>query len=205
MQDDVCDAGWVCIDGKCHCSEGSEPPTERPRLECRRVYMRMFARSGTFNLRFRHLNSQRFSRSHSHFVHPAPVVLPHAQPSVPTHLVLHHALSSHMSSYLDQHRRLCVGVHAKLNVWCRACRSQVLGHRLRSGFVCVRREGVRGSSKRCHAHLARHQVVGSSLQQQTQNMSSHMQNMEVWRVTDRNVGRLRYQRTLGFVDDPHDT
>ena len=148
MQDDVCDDGWVCIDGKCHCSDGSKPPTERPRLECRRVYMRMFARSGTFNLRFRHLNSERFSRSRLHFVHPAPVVLPHAQPSVPMHLVLHHALSSHMSSCLDQHRRLCVGVHAKLNVWCRACRSQVLGHRLRSGFVCVRREGVRGVFKK---------------------------------------------------------
>ena len=136
MQDDVCDDGWVCIDGKCHCSEGSEPPTERPRLECRRVYMRRFARSGTFNSRFRHLNSQRFSRSHSHFVLPAPVVLPHAQPSVPMHFVLHHALTSHMSSCLDQHRRLCVGVHAKLNVWCRARRSQVPGHRLRSG-LCV--------------------------------------------------------------------
>ena len=96
--------------------------------------MRMFARSGTFNLRFRHLNSQRFSRSHSHFVLPV----------VPTHFVLHHALSSHISSCLNQHRRLCVGVRAKLKMWCRACRSQTLDHRLRS-TLCVfgaKREGV---------------------------------------------------------------
>ena len=68
MQDDVCDDGWTCIDVKCYCSDCPKPPTERPQLECRRVHMRMFARSGTFNSRFRHLNSQRFSRSHSHFV-----------------------------------------------------------------------------------------------------------------------------------------
>ena len=76
MQDDVRDDGWTCIDGRC--SDCPKPPTERPPLECHRVYMRRFARSGTFNSRFRHLNSQRFSRSHSHFVLPV----------VPTHLVL---------------------------------------------------------------------------------------------------------------------
>ena len=136
MQDDVCDDGRGCVDGRCYCSDCPKPPTERPRVECRRVNMRMFARSGTFNLRFRHLNSERFYCSHLHFVLPGLVVLPHAQPSVPTHFVSHHAFSSHISSCLNQHRRLCVGVRATLKAWCRACRSQVLGHRLRSG-LCV--------------------------------------------------------------------
>ena len=122
---------------KCkNCSDCPKPPTKRPRLECRTLHMRMFVRSGTLNLECRHLNSKRFSFTYSHFVHPTPVVLPHAQPSVPVHFVLHHALSSHVSSCLNQRRRLCVGVRAKLNVWCRACRSQVPGHRLRCG-LCV--------------------------------------------------------------------
>ena len=51
---------------------------------------------------------------------------------------------SHGKAMRGWHRRLCVGVRAKLKVWCRACRSQALDHRLRS-TLCVfgaKREGV---------------------------------------------------------------